>query len=176
MKLSSRWRKALLTLHIATAGGWLGSDLVLLTFGVAGLAGRDPAVVYPAAALVGTFVFAPLSLAVWLIGVGSALLSPWRLLRHWWVVTKLTLVTVMVVLVFLALLPGLQDAGTLGAALPSRDRINLVVAPSVSTTLLVTATILSTYKPWGRTRRPRRATSPAVGMDRVGERVREPAA
>jgi len=153
MKLSRRWRKALLTLHIVTAVGWLGADLVLLTFGIAGLTGRDPRMVYPAAALVGTFVFAPLSLAVWLIGVASALLSPWRLLRHWWVVTKLGLVTVMVVLVFLALLPGLQDAGTLGPALPTRDRINLVVAPSVSTTMLVVAAILSTYKPWGGTRR-----------------------
>jgi hypothetical protein len=153
MKPSRHWRKALLTLHIVTAVGWLGADLVLLTFGIAGLTGRSPGVVYPAAAIVGTFVFAPLSLAVWLIGVASALLSPWRLLRHWWVVTKLALVTVMVVLVFLSLLPGLRDAGALGPALANRDRINLVVAPSVSTTMLVVAAILSTYKPWGRTRR-----------------------
>lgn len=158
MKLPPRWRKALLTVHIVTSVGWLGADLVLLTFGIAGLGGRDPAVVYPAAALVGTVVLAPLSLAVWLIGVASSLLTPWRLLRHRWVVVKFGLVTVMVVLVFWALLPGLQDAAALGAALPSRDRINLVVAPSVSTTLLVVATILSTYKPWGRTR-PRRTAA-----------------
>jgi hypothetical protein len=152
MKVSPRWRKALLTLHIATAVGWLGADLVLLTFGVAGLRGTDPALVYPAAELVGRYVFAPLSLAVLLIGVLSALLSPWRLLRYWWVVTKLSIVAVMVVLVFVLLLPGLDQAGGLGPALPERDRINLVVAPSVSSTLLLIATVLSTYKPWGRVR------------------------
>jgi hypothetical protein len=111
--------------------------------------------VYPAAEMVGRYVFAPLSLAVWLIAVLSALLSPWRLLRHWWVVAKLGIVTVMVVLVFLLLLPGLDQAGGLGSALPERDRINLVVAPSVSSTLLLIATVLSTYKPWGRVRRAR---------------------
>jgi hypothetical protein len=152
MKMHPRWRKALLTLHIATAVGWLGADLVLLTFGVAGLRGAEPALVYPAAEMIGRYVFAPLSLAVLLIGVLSALLSPWRLLRHWWVVTKLGIVTVMVVLVFVSLLPGLEHAGELGPALPGRDRINLVVAPSVSSTLLLISTLLSTYKPWGRLR------------------------
>jgi hypothetical protein len=155
MKVPPRGRKALLTLHIATAVGWLGADLVLLTFGVAGLRGADPGLVYPAAEMVGRYVFAPLSLAVWLIAVLSALMTPWRLLRHWWVVAKLGIVTVMVVLVFLLLLPGLDQAGGLGSALPERDRINLVVAPSVSSTLLLIATVLSTYKPWGRVRRAR---------------------
>jgi hypothetical protein len=155
LKLPPRWRKSLLTLHIATAVGWLGADLVLLTFGVAGLRGVDQAVVYPAAEMVGRYVFAPLSLAVWLIGVLSALLSPWRLLRYWWVVTKLGIVTLMVILVFVSLLPGLEQASGLGPALPDRDRVNLVVAPSVSSTLLLIATVLSTYKPWGRVRRRR---------------------
>ncbi|MEV1330637.1 hypothetical protein AB0J20_13785 [Micromonospora costi] len=146
-------RKALLTLHLVTSLGWLGTDLVLLTLGVAVLRGADPATVYPVAALVGTVLFAPLSILTWVVGVVSALLTPWGLLRYRWVLVKLLITTVMVVLVLFLLMPNLRAAGDLGAALPPRDRADLVIAPAVSTSLMIVATVLSTYKPWGRTRR-----------------------
>ena len=66
---------------------------------------------------------------------------------------KLLLTTLMLVLVVVLLYPGLSAAGELAGELPRRDRINMVVAPSVSTSLLLFATVLSTYKPWGRVRR-----------------------
>ena len=143
-------RKALLTLHLVTSLGWLGADLVLLTLGIAAQRGADPAVVYPVAALVGTVLFAPLSVLVWLVGVASALLTPWGLLRYRWVLAKLVITTVMVGLVLFLLTPNLRHAGELGAALPARGRADLVIAPSVSTSLMIIATVLSTYKPWGR--------------------------
>jgi hypothetical protein len=40
MELSPRWRKALLTVHVATAVSWLGADVVLVTLGAAGLTGN----------------------------------------------------------------------------------------------------------------------------------------
>jgi hypothetical protein len=153
MTLPPRWRKAALTLHVVTAVGWLGVDFVMLTFGIAGLAGADPDLVYPAQSLIGRVLFAPLSVLVWLVAVGAALLTPWGLLKHWWVVVKLLLTTVMLMLVLTLLYPGLVQAGELAGDLPRPDRINLVVAPAVSTTLLLVATVLSTYKPWGRVRR-----------------------
>ncbi|MBM0278483.1 hypothetical protein [Micromonospora tarensis] len=145
-------RKALLTLHLVTALGWLGTDLVLLTLGIAAGRGADPAVVYPVMALVGTALFAPLSVLVWLVGVASSLLTPWGLVRYRWVLVKLVLTTVMVGLVLFLLTPNLRHAGALGAALPARDRADLVIAPAVSTSLMIIATVLSTYKPWGRRR------------------------
>ncbi|MEU7752900.1 hypothetical protein AB0B57_18495 [Micromonospora sp. NPDC049101] len=148
-------RKGLLTLHLVTSLGWLGADLVLLTLGIAVQRGADPAVLYPVGALVGTVLFAPLSVLVWLIGVASALLTPWGLVRYRWVLVKLVLTTVMAGLVLFLLTPNLRHAGELGAALPARDRADLVIAPAVSTTLLLIATVLSTYKPWGR--RPARS-------------------
>ncbi len=157
MRFTPRWRKAILTLHVITAVGWLGSDLVLLTLGISGLSGAaDKDVAYPAMSIVGTALFVPLSYLVWVIGVVNAVGTPWGLLRWWWVAVKLTIVTVMLFLVTFLLYPGLVDAGELGSALPRRDQINLVVAPSVSSTLLIVSTILSTYKPWGR-RLPRLA-------------------
>ncbi|MER7892454.1 hypothetical protein ABTX15_21790 [Micromonospora sp. NPDC094482] len=152
-RIPPRTRKALLTLHLVTSLGWLGTDLVLLTLGISVQRGADPAVVYPVAALIGTALFAPLSMLVWLVGVASALLTPWGLLRHRWVLVKLLITTVMVGLVLLLLTPNLRAAGELGATLPSRDRADLVIAPAVSTTLMIIATVLSTYKPWGRLRR-----------------------
>jgi hypothetical protein len=153
MRFAPRWRKAVLTAHVVTAVGWLGVDLVLLTFGVAGLSGADPELVYPAQSLVGRLLFTPLSLLVWLIGVVNAIGTPWGLLRHRWVLVKLLLTTVMLGLVLFLLYPGLVEAGAAAGALPRRDRVNLVVAPAVSTSLLLFATVLSTYKPWGRVRR-----------------------
>ncbi len=153
MRFTPRWRKAVLTAHVVTAVGWLGVDLVLLTFGIAGLAGADPDLVYPAQSLIGRALFVPLSFLVWVVGVVNAVGTPWGLLRHRWVLVKLLLTTVMLGLVVFLLLPGLTEAGDLAGELPRRDRINMVVAPSVSTSLLLFATILSTYKPWGRVRR-----------------------
>jgi hypothetical protein len=158
MKLPPRWRKLVLTAHVITAVGWLGVDLVLLTFGISGLAGADPELVYPAQSYIGRMLFAPLSALVWLIGVVNALVTPWGLVKHWWVLVKLLVTTLMLCLVVFSLYPALTEAGSLAAELPRRDRINMVVAPSVSTSLLIFATGLSTYKPWGRVRK---AATPA---------------
>jgi hypothetical protein len=153
MTLSPTWRKTLLTLHVVTAVGWLGSDFVLLALGISGLSGADPELVYPAMDLIGRVVFAPLSLVVLGVAVCNGLFTRWGLFRWWWVVVKLFLVCLMVVLVAVALLPGLAEAADLGGALATPDRVNLVVAPSVSTTMMLVATVLSTFKPWGPTRR-----------------------
>lgn len=155
MKLTPRWRKAVLTLHVATSVGWLGTDLVLITLGASGLAGWRPEVAYPAMGYVGQLLFVPLSLLVWLIGVVNAVLTPWGLLKHWWVVVKLAVTTVMLGLVLFALRPNLVAALDQGAGLDGRTRLDLLIAPLVSTSVLVFATVVSTYKPWGRTARGR---------------------
>lgn len=53
MKIAPPWRKALLTLHVVTAVGWLGVDLVQLALAVTGARGSQPAVVYPALGFIG---------------------------------------------------------------------------------------------------------------------------
>jgi hypothetical protein len=92
----------------------------------------------------------------------NAMLTPWGLLKHWWVLVKLLVTTLMLGLVLFLLYPSLAEAGSLAAELPRRDRINMVVAPSVSTTLLIFATVLSTYKPWGRTSLSRQRSAGSV--------------
>ncbi|MCW3814114.1 hypothetical protein ONA91_06545 [Micromonospora sp. DR5-3] len=176
-RLSPTTRKALLTLHLVTSLGWLGADLVLLTLGIAGLRGADPGVVYPAAGLLVTYLFAPLSVAVWLIGLVSALLTPWGLLRWRWVLVKFAISTGMLGLVLLLLTPTVRGLGELGPELATGDRLDLVIPPAVSSSLLILMTVLSTYKPWGRLRRARPATRrPAAGAsDGFGARRGSPA-
>ncbi len=152
MRLSPPWRKALLTLHVVSAVGWLGADMVLLTLSIAGRNGADPAVVYPAIGLVGSALLVPISVLSWLVGVVSGLVTRWGVLRHWWVVVKLGVTTILTTLVLFALWPGLREATELGAALPQETRDQLLIAPSVSFVALVALTAISAYKPWGRTR------------------------
>jgi hypothetical protein len=153
MSIPPRWRKALLTLHVVSSVGWLGADMVLLTLSIAGRTGADPAVVYPAIGLVGSVLLVPISVLSWLVGVASALLTRWGVLRHWWVVVKLAVTTILTTLVLLALWPGLRQATALGADLPQETRDQLLIAPSVSFVALIALTAISAYKPWGRTRR-----------------------
>src|SRR5512138_2587418 len=110
LNLTRRWGKALLPLHVMTSVGWLGTDLVLVTLGLTGLAGWRPEVVYPAMGYLGLMLFVPLSVLVWLIGVLNAWGTPWGLLRWWWVAVKLGVVTLMLGLVLFVLRPNLQAA------------------------------------------------------------------
>ncbi|MEU9825655.1 hypothetical protein [Micromonospora chersina] len=167
-RLSPAGRKALLTLHVVTSVGWLGADLVLLALGVAGLRGADPEVVYPAAALLVTWLFAPLSVVVWLVGLASALLTPWGLLRWRWVLVKFAVTTVVLTLVLLLLTPRVRHLGELAGAATTHLRVDLVVAPTVSSTLLLVVTALSTYKPWGRLRPARPAARRPAPAGRRG--------
>ncbi|GIH11132.1 hypothetical protein Rhe02_91990 [Rhizocola hellebori] len=148
-RLTPRWRKALLTVHIVTSVGWLGISAVLLTLGVAGARGADPELVYPAMGLIGTALLTPLVVVAWVFGLLSSLLTPWGVFKHWWVTVKLVATTILTVLVLFVLGPTLRLAAT-GAALGPEAREQLLAAPIVQTVALIVITVLSTYKPWGR--------------------------
>jgi hypothetical protein len=151
-RLSPRARRALFVLHLVTALGWFGADLTLLTLGIAGLRGADPEAVYPTAALIITYVFAPLSAVTWLVGVVTALSTRWGLLRWRWVLVKFVVTTVLMGAVLLILLPRMRLLGELGATAPDDLRSDLVYAPAVSSTVMVVLSVISAYKPWGRLR------------------------
>jgi hypothetical protein len=162
MKFKPRFRKALLVTHVVTSVGWLGAEAVLLVLAVAGagwlsgLAGADPAVVYPAAELVCLILIVPLSLAAWLTGALAALGTRWGLVRHWWALAKLASTTLMAILVLFALTPSMRAAAEAAQTLSTQERSQLVVPPSVACTLLVLNVVLSVYKPWGRVGRASR--------------------
>jgi len=167
MRLTPRWRKALLTTHIVTSVGWLGISAVLLTLSVAGMRGADPEVVYPALGLIGTVLLTPLAVVAWIFGLLSSLLTRWGVFVHWWVVVKLVATTILTVLVLFVLGPTLRLAAT-GAALSGEQREQLLAAPIVQTVALIVITVLSTYKPWGRLRRRPAVRDSAARRELVG--------
>ena len=150
-RLSPRWRKLLLTTHIGSSVGLLGTDATVLLLAVRGAQGSDPASVYPAAQLIGSMLLVPAALLSLLTGVLLGLLTPWGLFRHWWVLTKFALTTAGAVLSLVVLTPALTSlADAAGGALPLGQRPELVRDSGAASAVLLTALVLSVYKPLGR--------------------------
>src|SRR6266536_2929307 len=103
--LSPPLRKLLLTVHVATTVSVLGADLVLVALGIAGLNGAEPRTIYPAARLIGAQVIAPLAVVSLATGLLLGLLTPWGLLRYWWVAIKLGITVVLTAAVLFVLVP-----------------------------------------------------------------------
>ena len=150
MRLSPRARNALLSMHIAATVSALGTDLVLLALGVAGLSGSDPGTVYPAAYLIGSSIMAPLAVVSLATGLLLALLTRWGVFRYWWVTIKLAITSVLTVLVLLVLVPRLGAAAravSAGLALTDAERLQLVITPATGSALLIAMIGLAVFKP-----------------------------
>jgi hypothetical protein len=163
-RLPPRWRKALLTAHVAVSVGLLGTDATVVLLASAGLAGRDPVAVYPAADLVVGALLVPLALAAVVSGVALGVLTPWGLVRHWWVTVKLALTVAGAVLAVVVLRPtadALAEAARTGAGLGTAERVELLRDGGAASLVLLVTIVLSVYKPFGRLRDHRRA--PASG-------------
>jgi hypothetical protein len=159
-RLRPRTRKAVLVLHILSAGAWVGFDVMLGVLVFTALLTADPATAalcYQALPLL-TWPLVAAALVSLLTGVVLGVGTRYGLLRYWWVAVKLLLNVVLAVLVWFLLRPGLDAAAEygrqllVGAVVPTADVTTLVYPPIVSTSALVVATLLAVYKPWGRTR------------------------
>jgi hypothetical protein len=154
-------RKLWLVLHLLSAAAWIGIDVIVAVLVAVGRFGGNPALRGLAYEALGTFVVWPMltsGLICLLTGLVLGWYSKWGLLRYWWVAVKLGLNLALCTLILVALQPGMaevRDYGVaLAAGLPSViDTGNLVFPPIVSLTALSFATVLSVYKPWGRTAR-----------------------
>ncbi|HEX4705198.1 MAG TPA: hypothetical protein VH352_23925 [Pseudonocardiaceae bacterium] len=125
-------RKLLVTLHVLTAASNLGAVVVILVLAAfAHDASLTRLCVYT--------VDIPLLLVGLVIGVTSALMSPWGLFRHGWVVKKLLLTMVNVVVATGVVGPWIGTAGWVSSG-------GLVAQVA----LFVLPTVLSVYKPKGR--------------------------
>ena len=155
-------RKTVLLLHIVSSIGWMGADIVLFILLSTGLTTDDGAIA--AACYRAVSVFVPVALPVLSLGMlATGLLlgwgTKWGILRYWWVLVKLVLATIMVVLVFVSLLPGVNELDRADATLTAaavRDNLGsapdqMMFPPVVSFLMLATAAILSVYKPWSQT-------------------------
>jgi hypothetical protein len=159
-----RWiRKLVLTIHVVVSVGWIGIEAGLLALGLTGLYTRDPEVLraaYIAIGLFGGIFVVPASIGTLVTGVLLSVGTPWGLFRHYWIVAKFVVTVALVAGGIFVLNQKLQEAAARVSGVPintltSADvgtlRFQIIAAVSVALLLLVTATTLSVYKPWGKT-------------------------
>jgi hypothetical protein len=164
-RFQRRTRNAVLVLHVASIGAWIGVDVVLGVLVFTALGSDDVDVKALCYRALGLFLPWPLlvaGLATLATGITLGLGTVYGVLRYWWVVTKLGLNLVLSGLVPVLLGPALSDAvlygRQLGEGQPATESVlrsvdNLVFPPLVSGAALLVAVILAVYKPWGRIRR-----------------------
>jgi hypothetical protein len=162
-RLGPRTRKGVLVLHVASAGAWLGVDVVMGVLIFTALLSDDPAtraLSYRALELVAVGPLLACGLVCLLTGVVLGLGSRWGVLRYWWVAVKLVLNLVLTGLVLVALAPEVaahaDQARQLQAGLPALLEVGqLIFPPIVSPAALLVAMVLAVFKPWGRIRQGR---------------------
>ncbi|HEX8434210.1 hypothetical protein [Archangium sp.] len=160
MTLPPRLRKLAFTAHVTVSVGWLGAVVAYLALAIAGLTRQDAQLVraaYLAMELIGWCVIVPCSLAALLSGLVQSLGTEWGLFRHYWLLVKflLTLGGALVLLVHMrtvSRMSGLAAETTLSGADFAMLRTQLVVHAVGGLLVLLAATVLSVYKPWGKTR------------------------
>jgi hypothetical protein len=176
-RLGGRARKTFLLLHVVSGAAWFGIDLALGILVVTALVTGNPRTAGMAVQAVELFAIWPMFVASLLCltaGVVLGLGGKYGLVRFWWVAVKLVLNVLMSTLIVVSLRPGIGEAASIGARLMAGDTtasvpagllFPVVVAPS----MLLTAYLLSVFKPWGRTRRQ---AGPRGSLRPVGRRHR----
>jgi uncharacterized membrane protein len=167
-RLGARTRKAFLLIHIASAGAWLGIDVVMAVLVFTGFFTDDTAtaaIAFQALELTTVWPLLTTGAICLVSGIVLGLGTKYGLVTYWWVAIKLVLNIVLTALVLLSLRGGVADVAEYGRQLaqggggsPSSD---MLYPPIVSPTALTVALLLAVYKPWGRIRKRRSATSPA---------------
>jgi hypothetical protein len=159
-RLGARSRKSVLVVHIASAGAWLGIDVVMAVLVFTALLTEDDrtkALSFQALELVAVGPLLISGLVCLLTGGLLGLGSRYGLVRYWWVAAKLVLNLLLTGLVLVALAPEVADAAERArrfvAGEPTTLGVgDLIFPPIVSPTALLVAMVLAVFKPWGRIR------------------------
>jgi hypothetical protein len=106
--------------------------------------------------LITSFVIVPMCLASGVTGLVQSLITPWGLLRHYWVMVKLLLTVLSTVVLWLHMMPiGYLARIAAGTERSDADltglRFQLMTAAGAALLVLLAATALSIYKPQGMT-------------------------
>ena len=157
--MSPRIRKLALTSHVTFSVGWLGAVLAYLVVAIAGLTSLNLQLVkstYVTMQLMAWFVIVPFAIAALLSGLVQSLGTEWGLFRHYWILAKFVLTTLGTVILLLhaprvseMAMRAAETAFATGDYAPQRTA--LVVHAAGGLAILLVATGLSIFKPWGKT-------------------------
>lgn len=177
-KLSPRLRKFFLTLHVGTSVGWLGASMGMVVLSVTGLVTRNPELRHHAYAFMHIFdltIVIPLVVLSIVTGLVVSFGTPWGLIRYWWVLVKFVLALGIVAFAGVRenfWVRGLvaRTAEDRGADLGGVD-FWLTVCMVAFCVALWTATTLSIYKPWGKTKWGRSSPARSLTAHQVGRKA-----
>ena len=157
MSMAPGLRRLTFTTHITSSIGWIGAVLVFLALAVIAMTSQDQRTVrgaYLVMAPAAWFVLVPLAHASLLSGIALSLGTAWGLFRHYWVVLKLLITFFATVILLIYMATFRQMAGI--AADPVVDlevvrNASPIVHSILALILLIAATVLGVYKPFGMT-------------------------
>ena len=155
MTMSPRLRKAVLTAHVVSSVGWMGAVVAYIALDITASTSTDADLVrtaYLAMEVTAVSAIVPLAITSVLVGVVNALVTPWGLFRHYWVLVKLllTLVATAVLLVESRMIRSLASAA--GAVGDPRTLPGTLPHSIGGLVVLLVVMVLSIYKPKGMTR------------------------
>ena len=150
-------RRFTFTTHITSSIGWVGAALAFLALAVIGFTSDDPGTVRGAYLLMAPaawFVLVPLAHASLLSGIVLSAGTTWGLFRYYWVVLKLGITVFATVILLIYMGTFREMAGV--AADPVMDlaavrNASPIVHAALALILLLAATVLGVYKPFGMT-------------------------
>lgn len=157
MAFAPALRKFTFTAHVTSSVAWIGAVLVFLALAAIGLTSQDERTVrgaYLVMAPAAWFILVPLAHASLVSGIALSLGTPWGLIRHYWVASKLVITAFSTVILMIYMGTFRQMAAV--AADPVVE-LGLVRNPSpllhaiLALVLLLAATVLAIYKPFGLT-------------------------
>ena len=145
MSLPRTPRKVVLTAHVLSSVGWFGVALLVAVAALAAGATSDPVFADALHRAIGAslWVSVPSGLIAFATGVVLGVGTRWGLVKHWWVLIKIVLNLAVVVTDLVVVRAFAHDAAP-----------RLSHAAIAHCVVLVAATVLSTFKPFG-TVRPR---------------------
>ena len=170
-RIGRRSRQTLQILHYISSVGWLGVGFAQLTLNLVALLTGSPSLRHDAHEMTHIFdrtILTALSLAAATTGILLAVRTPWGLLRHWWIVVKLTL-TVGLIITIPIWVGGWNLQAITATAGGSVDpgyptvRAELLGSSITIVGTLIVITIISVVKPWGRIRSRSRSRSARAG-------------
>lgn len=149
--LKPRPRKALLAAHVVSSAMWVGVTVTFVAMATVAMTTADEdtrGVLYEVMALFDVTLLPWVNFATVLTGLALSVGTKWGLISYYWVVTKIVIAVGVLIMAFGFLHDAIENA-----------EANPVLAGFVIAALgLVTAVLLSVYKPGGRTRFATRPT------------------
>ncbi|MFG2332163.1 hypothetical protein ACGFMM_21350 [Streptomyces sp. NPDC048604] len=169
--VAPRLRKLMLTCHVAISVGWLGLITGMLAMSIAGATTSDAeqqAAMYRTMSMLDEIFLGMTSMFALITGIVVGAGTKWGLMQRRWVMVKFFTTMGVMLLGFSVIHQLILKANELvDAGAPVRggelDTVgwSMAAAAALAVLTLVFMTAVSTYKPWGLTRRGRRAAPAA---------------